>query len=159
MKFFLLLLAFVLLLAGCNTPRVVTQTHRSDSTIIREVPKIIHVPGATVQAPRINIDSLAQLIRSGIKPEVINNTLYHEDPETKLRVGLLIDELGNLTALCEQQDRHIETLEKQIEHWQKEYEKATVYVEPSLWDRIRTFANTFGIIVVAALVLLLFLRR
>lgn len=159
MKTTLTTLFLLLLITACKTPHAVTERSSRDSTIIREVPVIVEVPGAVIRAPSINIDSLAALIKSGIKPDVINNTLIREDPETKLRVGILIDELGNLTALCEQQDRMIETLSKEIEHWRERYESTTVYVEPNLWDRIRTFINNFGLILVIALILILFLRR
>ncbi len=153
------ILLILLLITACKSPQAVTDRVSRDSTIIREVPVIVEVPGAIVRAPSINIDSLAALIKAGIKPEVINNTLINEDPETKLRVGILIDELGNLTALCEQQDRMIETLSQQVEHWRERYESTTVYVEPSFWDRIRTFINNFGLILVIALILVLFIRR
>jgi len=152
-------LLLLLLITACKPQQSVTERSSRDSTIIREVPYIVQVPGAVIRSPSINIDSLVNLLKSGIKPEVINNTLISEDPETKLRVGILIDELGNLTALCEQQDRMIETLSKEIEHWRERYEQTTVYVEPNLWDRIRTFINNFGLIVVIALILILFLRR
>jgi len=153
------ILLILLLITACKSLQAVTDRISRDSTIIREVPVIVEVPGAIVRAPSINIDSLAALIKAGIKPEVINNTLINEDPETKLRVGILIDELGNLTALCEQQDRMIETLSQQVEHWRERYESTTVYVEPSFWDRVRTFINNFGLILVIALILILFLRR
>lgn len=113
-------LYLVLGTSGCQAPKTITHTIQKDSTIIREIPKEILVPGATI-TQKINIDSLAALIKSGMDPQVINNTLVKEDPETKLRMGLMLDELGNLTALCEQQDRYIQTLEKQIDHWKFEY--------------------------------------
>lgn len=120
------LLLLILLTWGCNTPQVVTERNFRDSTIIREVPRIIEVPGSVIQSPSINLDSLVQLIKEGVKPSLISNTLIKEDPETKLRVGLLIDELGNLSALCEQQDRMIEILNREVSHWRKEYEKTTI---------------------------------
>src|SRR5690606_37095770 len=90
-------------------------------------------PGSVIQSPSINIDSLVNLLRAGIRPEVINNTLIREDPETKLQVGLLIDELGNLSALCEQQDRVIQALTDEVTHWKERYETITVVENIPWW--------------------------
>src|SRR5690606_8461962 len=100
------------------------------------VPVLIEVPGASIQSPSINIDSLVHLIKSGVKPDIINNTLYKEDPETKLRVGILIDELGNLSALCEQQDRMIEMMQKEIERWKEAYEKETIVINKPWYRQV-----------------------
>lgn len=106
-------------LISCKPHQIVSEIIIQDTTIIREVPRIVTVPGAVIQSPRINIDSLAQLLRANVPVETINQTLIREDPETRLRVGILIDELGNLTALCEQQDRIIEMMTQEIERLKK----------------------------------------
>jgi hypothetical protein len=136
-----LFLICLLLLGSCKPIQNYTHTYtKSDTTIIREIPRIIHVPGATIQSKPINIDSLVTLIRAGVNTKVIQNTLIQEDPETKLRVGILIDELGNLTALCEQQDRHIQSQDREILRLREIIDnKATVTTkEPSLWQKIET---------------------
>ena len=132
----LFLLLALLMVISCKTVQPSIERHTKDSTIIREVPVLIEVPGASIQSPSINIDSLVHRIKSGVKPDIINNTLYREDPETKLRVGILIDELGNLSALCEQQDRMIETLSREVEHWRDRYEKTTIIEHIPWWKKI-----------------------
>ena len=101
------LLFAIIVLVSCKPTQHITERIYSDTTIIKETERIVTIPGQTVQSPGINIDSLYSKFRSGIKPEIINSNLYTHDPETNLRVGLLIDQLGNLTALCETQDQMI----------------------------------------------------
>ena len=148
----------LLLASSCKTAQPSIERHTKDSTIIREVPVIVEVPGAAIQSPSINIDSLVSLLRRGVKPDVITNTLIKEDPETKLKVGILIDELGNLSALCEQQDRMIEVLSTEVEHWRERYERATVVEKVPWWKKILNNAYwiVLGIIfgwIVAAILL------
>jgi hypothetical protein len=150
MRYLLLIILAAASLFACKTPQQAsTQQYTKDSTIIREVPVTVKVPGATIQSPSINIDSLVQLIKDGVKPEYISQTLINEDPETKLKVGILIDELGNLSALCEQQDRMIEVLTKDVEHWRERYEKTTVTEHIPWWKR---FINSLTEILIGVVI-------
>lgn len=144
-----------LTLLSCKPTQSITHTRiERDTTIIREIPKIIHVPGATVQTQSINIDSLVTLIRAGVDTKVIQNTLIREDPETKLRVGILIDELGNLTALCEQQDRLIQSQDTEITRLKEIIDTTVTVREPSRWQKIQT-----AILWMSIGILLMVLRR
>lgn len=140
MKKFLFLPCLILLLFSCKPQQIITERIVSDTTIVREVTKLIEVPGATIASPSINIDSLATLLRNKVPVETINNTLYYQDPETNLRVGLLIDELGNLSALCEQQDRVIELQVQEIERLRQISEQSTIIQKPSTWKIIKDAA-------------------
>ncbi len=147
---FLLTSYFVL---GCKPLQsTITETIIRDSVIIKEVPKIIEVPGSTITTQSINVDSLAKLLKSGVDPRIIERHFLREDPETGLRVGILIDRLGNLTALCEQQDRTIQTLEREITHLRSEISnKETTITNPvSFWKRVR---NAIIYMVIGALIL------
>lgn len=101
---------------SCRTVQKSTSESYSskDSVYIIEKPVVINVPGNIIQTQTVNIDSLANLLRSGVSPQVINRTLIKEDPETGLKLGMVLDQLGNLTAVCEQQERMIMTLQKEI---------------------------------------------
>lgn len=158
---FILLCTWFLMLAtqGCKAPEVTTKIITKDSTIVKEIPRIIEVPGGQVESPSINIDSLVSMIKAGINPEVINKTLIKEDPETKLKVGILIDQLGNLTAVCEQQERQIEIMEKEIQHWKYKYEQVTIKEQPTFWERVKIGLNTFSGIIVGALVIAFLIFR
>jgi hypothetical protein len=137
MKKAIIILLALISLISCKPQKITVDRIVKDTTIIREVPKIIEVPGAVIQSPSINIDSLVQLIKSDMPVQKINQTLIREDPETKLRVGLLIDELGNLTALCEQQDRLIEIQIQEITRLKKIIETHTITVKPTWWDQLK----------------------
>ena len=136
-----IILGFIALsiLSSCKPTQIIKETIYSDTTIIKEVPRIIHVPGAAINSPSINIDSLANLIKAGMPISEINRTLVREDPETKLRVGLLIDQLGNLTALCEQQDRTIQILEKEIHRLTTSHTTDVIIDKPSIFKQIKNW--------------------
>jgi hypothetical protein len=149
MKYFLVLIIALSILSSCKPTEIIIETIYSDTTIIKEVPRIIHVPGATINSPSINIDSLANLIKAGMPISEINRTLIREDPETKLRVGLLIDQLGNLTAICEQQERTIEILEKEIHRLTTSVETNTVIHQPSIFQSLKNWI--LGAVVIVAI--------
>lgn len=158
---FSLLILTAFLLIGCKTPQVTTNQSsiRTDSIYIIEKMVPVEVPGAVIKTQSINIDSLANLLRSGVSPQVISKTLIREDPETGLKVGILIDRLGNLTALCEQQDRMIEVLQKEINRLTQITEtKETVITEPvSFWKKVKQ--AIIWIIVGAVLAVVLYFFR
>lgn len=146
----------IILLVSCKAPQVSTNTITKDSVIVREIPRIIEIPGQTIQSPSINIDSLVTLIQNGIKPEVINPTLIRTDTTGRLQARLIIDELGNLTALCEQQEQLIRYLEKQVEHWKYEYEKETITVEPTFWQKLKgSLEIIIGTVIITIIVMII----
>lgn len=155
----LLIILSLLLASSCKTVQPSIERIYKDSTIIKEVPVLVEVPGAVIQSPTINIDSLVNLIKAGVKPDVINNTLVKEDPETKLRVGILLDELGNLSALCEQQDKTIEILTNEITHWKERYEQTTIIEPLPWWKKPLEGLKMLGLLALAFLVILIFVRR
>lgn len=134
------LFCFLILLAGCKGVETVStsQTLR-DSVVFREVEKPVIVPGYTLEGVRFNIDSLAAVIRAGVPAGTIERTLIKEDPETKARVKILIDELGNLTAVCEQQDRIIETLVQERDIYRTFTETIIQREKESLFKQIKDF--------------------
>ncbi len=159
-----LLLYFLLLLAAagmtpCKTPQFTSEIIRSDTTIIKEIPRIIEVPGDTLISYAINIDSLAALLRAGVPPHVIERLTIREDPVTKNRVGILIDELGNLTALCEIQNQQIDYLEKEITRLTSESSKIVITEKPGFFARIGDAVNLIMILLLVVLVLGFFLKK
>lgn len=137
MKKTIIITLSIISLISCRPQQILTERIQTDTTIVREVVKVVEVQGAVLQSPSINIDSLARLIRAEVPVHTINQTLIREDPETKLRVGILIDELGNLTALCEQQDRLIDVQTQEITRLQHIIETNTITVRRSWWDKIK----------------------
>lgn len=154
-----LLFIFALLaLVSCKPTEVIYQKTVKDTTIIREIPRIIHVPGAEIRTQPLNIDSLAALLRAGVPGSVISKTTIQYDPDTKMRVGILIDELGNLTAICEQQERMIEILEQEITRLRQEKETTVQIKETSI---IQQFKNVIfsSLIIITVVAVLLFLVK
>jgi hypothetical protein len=152
-----LLPLLLILAASCKSPQILTETIRTDSTIIREIPKIITIPGQSAQSPGVNLDSLVKVIQSGISPQVINRTLTYTDPETNMRVGLLLDELGNLSALCESQEHTITLLEKEIERIRTTTTNTTITKKPSLWQTL--YQNIQFILIILGIAVIFFVVR
>lgn len=146
-----LLLTFM---AGCRPTQVTTERILKDSIIVREVPREITIPPAAVASPSVNIDSLARAIQAGIKPEVINRTMIRHDTASGMQARLILDELGNLTALCEQQEKVIEYLEKEVTHWKSEFEKQIMPSPRNFLQRIGDFAEW----IIIALLLITLIR-
>lgn len=147
-RFFLILF---LLTWGCKAPQVITDTVVKDSVIVREVPKYIDIPGQTISSPSVNLDSLVKVIQSGVKAETINRTLTYTDPDTQLQVGLLIDQIGNITAVCEQQEQTIQVLQREIERYRQESTTTETIREPSFWDKAKQM------LIIAAISIVFFL--
>lgn len=153
------LLILLLFLASCKAPQITTERIQSDTTIIKEIPRIVEVPGDTLISYSINVDSLAALLRAGVPPQVIEKMTIREDPETKNRVGILIDELGNLTALCEIQEKQITVLEREITRLQSDIQKTTITKSPGFLQRIK---DAFDLILYTAAIvsiILILIRR
>jgi hypothetical protein len=158
MKAIAILFALVSLLS-CRPTQVVTERVTKDSIIVREVPREIIIPPAVTRSPSINLDSLVQVIQSGVKPEVINRTLIQRDTASGMQASLILDELGNLTALCEQQEKVIEYLEKELTHWKSEFEKQIHHQPPTLRQQIQNFILHFIIFAAVVIAIILLLTR
>lgn len=149
------LLIAILLLASCRAPQVITETEVRDSVIVREVPKYIEIPGQTIYSPAVNLDSLVRVIQSGVKSETINRTLTYTDPDTQLQVGLLIDQLGNITAVCEQQEQTIKVLEREIERYRQEVTRVETQKPRGFWSGLTDYLFipvVIGLIIIIILV-------
>ena len=159
-----IILYFLLLLAAagmtsCKPTQMTSERYYSDTTIIKEIPRIIEVPGDTLISYSINIDSLAALLRAGVPPHVIEKLTIREDPVTKNRVGILIDELGNLTALCEIQNQQIEYLEKEITRLTAESSKIVITEKTGFFARIGDAVNLIMILLLVILVVGFFVKK
>ena len=146
-----LLLTAYCLLTSCQSTKPVTEITRVDSVIIKEIPKVIEIPGDTLISQSINIDSLAALLRAGVPPSVIERMTIREDPVTRNRVGILIDELGNLTALCEIQGQQIEYLEKEIQRISSTNTTTTITEKRGFFQRIK---DSLDLLVYTTLIIL-----
>jgi len=135
-----LFVILVLFSWGCKPQKMITDTVVKDSVIIREIPRIVEIPGKTIYSPSVDLDSLVKVIQSGVKSETINRTLTLRDPETNLKVGLLIDKLGNISAICEQQEQTITLLEREIERFRAETTNTETIKQPSFWDAVKNMA-------------------
>jgi hypothetical protein len=145
------LFVLLLLLISCRSSAPVTEIIYKDSVHVREIPRIVRVPGDTLISQSINIDSLAALLRAGVPPSVIEKLTIREDPETRNRVGILIDELGNLTALCEIQDQQIEYLEKEINRISSTNTTTTITEKRGFFQRIK---DSLDLLVYTTLIIL-----
>lgn len=144
---------------GCKTPQTITETVYRDSTIVIETPKIITIPADTVYSNSIHIDSIRSMLQSGISPRIIERYTIREDPETKTMVGILIDEMGNLTAICELQERQIEVMEREITRLRSELIKKTIVKRPGFFERMKNALDLIIYTAVFTIILLLVLRR
>ena len=131
----LTIITLSLLLFSCK-PTQVIERETSDTTIIKEVVKLVHIPAERIESPSVNLDSLVAVIKSGVNPEIINRTLNYTDPETKSKVGLILDQMGNLTALCEVQERQIELLEKEVTRL-RQSKQVVVVEDVTFWKQVR----------------------
>lgn len=152
------LLFLFLILSGCKGVETVSSERTvRDSVIIREVEQPVLIPGYSLEGVQFNLDSLAAVLKSGVSREVVEKTLIREDPETKSRVKILIDELGNLTAVCEQQERIIEVLVKEREIYRTETERIIQREKAGLIQQIKNFFKYvllfFGLIAVSLLII------
>lgn len=143
---------FALILIGCKaTQPSSVERFYSDTTIIKEIPRLVKVPGDTLISQSINIDSLAALLRAGVPPSVIEKLTIREDPVTRNRVGILIDELGNLTALCEIQNQQLTLMDREITRLTQDIQKTTVIEKPGFFQRIK---SSLDLLVYTALLIL-----
>jgi len=160
MDYFKIIL-FAFLVSSCRTPKVLhSERTVSDSIIFRTVEKQVLVPGTSGESLKINIDSLAKMIRSGVDTKTIERTLYREDPITKMRVGILIDSLGNLMAVCNQQERMIAFMVEERELIRKEFERVVIRERENIFKRAYKYLTTslwiFGIAIIGYIAFRLF---
>lgn len=134
------LLFLLLILSSCKGVETISSEKTlRDSVVFREVEKPVIIPGYSLEGVQFNLDSLATVLKSGVSREVVEKTLIREDPETKARVKILIDELGNLTAVCEQQERIIEVLVQEREIYRTETERIIQREKEGLIQQIKDF--------------------
>lgn len=132
------ILFLFLILASCKGVETISSERTvRDSVVLREVEKEVLIPGYKLEGVKFNVDSLAAVLKSGTPREVVEKTLIREDPETKARVKILIDELGNLTAVCEQQERIIEVLVQEREIYKTETERIIQREKEGLIQQIK----------------------
>ena len=153
-------LIFLFALAGCGAPKILSHEKTvRDSVVYREVEKQVLVPAFTGSSHSINIDSLSRLLRSGVNKEVIERTLIREDLETKMRVGILIDSLGNMSAVCEGQSRLISVMIEEREIFKKELQRIVQGESKSqeffsnIWNNIKFLFAFGGLAIVAGFLL------
>lgn len=143
----------LVLFASCASPKIVSHERSvRDTVIYRTVEKEIQVPAFTAVSNGINIDSLAQLLKSGASREVIQRTLIREDPETRTRVGILIDSLGNLMAVCEQQERMIKVMLEEREILRTDFERIILREKQNAFEKLWGTLKALGIIVLIVIV-------
>jgi hypothetical protein len=70
----------------------------------------------------------------------------------------MLDALGNLTAICEQQERQIELLEKEITRLITEQTTTTITKQPSFWEKMRASIPYTVITVLILVFLVVFLN-
>ena len=147
------IIIFAVLVSGCSAPKVL-QSERTvrDSVIFRTVEKEVLVPRTSGESFKINIDSLAKMIRSGIDPKIIERTLIREDPQTKMRVGILIDSLGNLMAVCDQQERMITVMLQERELLRTEFERIVIRERENIFQKLFKYIKTSLLLVGLTLV-------
>lgn len=153
--FWVLIFCMILLLSfACKAPQATTERFYSDTTIIKETVKVVEVPGVSIKSNPINIDSLISRLKAGIPPSVITKETIYHDSVTGAQVGILIDQFGNLTALCETQEQMIEMMEREITNLKSEISTTTRIVKPNFFQRIKA---SIDLIVYTALILLIVL--
>lgn len=135
-------IALLIGFASCKQTREVSRelTIR-DSVRIVPVEREVLIPRYSVESPTVNVDSIVNMLKRGIKPDVISQTLIKEDPETKLKVGILIDHLGNLTAVCEQQEYRIKVLTEDVHYWRDQYETIIKERRPGFFAKLAEYTN------------------
>ena len=143
----------LLIFTSCGGQKVITESKTvRDSVVIREVEKDVLIPAFEARSNSISIDSLQKLLKSGVSRETIQRTLIKEDPETKARVGILIDELGNLTAYCGKQEEIIKVLMEERENYRFEVERIVVEqrenILKQIWKYIRNTLILLGLTII-----------
>jgi len=158
---YLKIIILAVLISGCSSPKIL-QSERivRDSVIFRTVEKQVLVPASSGESFKINIDSLTKMIRSGVDPKIIERTLIREDPQTKMKVGILIDSLGNLMAVCDQQERMIALMVEERELIRKEFERVVIRERENIFKRAYKYLTTslwiFGIAIIGYIAFRLF---
>jgi hypothetical protein len=159
-----LLIIFILISASCTAPRVAYYERTvHDTVIVTQKAQQVQLPAYTGHSNKIQFDSLANLLRIGVPREVIEKTLIREDPETRLRVGILIDSLGNLMAVCEQQERMIEIMVDERERIITDIQKIVTQERENIYSKfinaLRALLFVIIIIFLLGLAVKLYLDR
>lgn len=153
------ILFLLLILSGCKGVETISSERTiRDSLVITEVEQQVLIPGYSLEGVKFNYDSIAALLKSGVPKEVIEKTLIREDPETKLKVSILIDELGNLTAVCEQQEKIIEVMVQQMELYRIETERIIQQEQQGFFQWLQSFVKHTLLIIGLIALILIFLK-
>jgi hypothetical protein len=147
-SFVLLLVALLMVVAGCSRKGVASTTSEVfDSTFMKEEPRIVEVkiPGDTVTIERfIECDPVTN------KP-----IPFHEVMKSKrASVTVDIDASGrlNTTGVCDSLIEAITAMDKEVFHLKRELKKETIIKTEYKTRRIDTFCRWFtGIVMILAL--------
>lgn len=153
-----LLIVLVLILAGCKAQTVSVDREVRDSVAIRWVEKEVTVPRFEGESNPINLEEIRRLLAEGVSREVIEKTIMREDPETKLKVGILIDELGNLTAYCEKQEEVIKFLLQERDFYRTEIERIVERERENIFKEIGKYVRNTLIVVGVIMVIFVLIR-
>lgn len=150
MKYLLILCLFVAACAPKHVP-VQTITKTDTTTIIREKPILIKVPGSGVD---INLDSLFNAwSKANPAQPTVNRTIYLTDPKLQTRLQIFTDSLGNLVARCETLEREHLARVQEKDRVINSYQKDVVQLKESFGKRLEQTILT----IIGGLCVLLFL--
>jgi hypothetical protein len=141
------------MLSSCKTQQIKSDvSYIRDSVVVRVVEKEVLIPKQVLSSASINVDSLMRLLQAGVSPKIIERTLVQYDEETGLRASLLIDALGNITAVCEQQEQYIKFLLEQVDHYRTEKQTTVIVEKPTFLSRMLAALKLSGIWILIAIV-------
>lgn len=156
--FWIFIFGFIIYLTfGCKAPQSTTERFYSDTTIIQEKIKLVAVPGVSIKSNPINLDSLVAMIKAGIPPSVIKQITIRETDGNK--VGILMDQFGNLTALCETKEQMIELMQKEITRLIQEKETTIIVKKRNFFQRVKDSLDLLVYTTLIILVVLFILKR
>jgi len=144
---------------SCSQKTIPIQTERfySDTTIIRETQVPVIIPGKTVEAEKINLDSLLLVLRAGTKPQI--REIIKTDPESGQQIRLLIDSFGNLSAYCETQEQVIQVLQREIERLQTTMTNTVTEKKKGFFEKVKDKLGEIALILVLVIAILVLLIK
>jgi hypothetical protein len=146
---------------GCAPKTIPISTERiySDTTIIRETQVPVFIPGKTVEVKNLNLDSLLQVAKSSRWNSNGTQTITRVDPKTGQTLQLIIDHLGNLTAICETQDQTIQILKREVDRLRSEITNTTVKEKKRFLEKVKNSLGQIALVLVCIIVALFFIFR
>jgi hypothetical protein len=143
---------------GCAPKTIPISTERfySDTTIIRETQVPVFIPGKTVEVRNLSLDSMIQILKTNTgKTQTITRT----DPKTGQTLKLIVDQLGNLSAICETQDQTIQILKREVDRLKTEIKNTVVEVQESWHQKLISQLGDLSLILILILILLFIIFR